>query len=70
MNAIDASHLSVEQNLDAWAEELIDQGRFDEIVEELQGFSAAQIREHPSLLRLQAHAAYQQGDFERAFPLI
>lgn len=69
MNAVDAYHLS-EQDLDAWAEELIDQGRFDEIVQALQDLDAAQIREQPSLLRLQAHAAYQQDDFERAFALI
>ena len=70
MNAISAHHFSGERDQDAWVEELIDQGRFDEISEALQGFSIAQIQERPSLLRLQAHAAYHQDDFERAFPLI
>ncbi|HEY52646.1 MAG TPA: hypothetical protein G4N94_04240, partial [Caldilineae bacterium] len=69
MDAVDAYHFN-EQDLDAWAEALIDQGRFDEIAQALQGLEAAQIGERPSLLRLQAHAAYQQGDFEQAFPLI
>ncbi len=57
-------------DVDAWAESLIDRGGFDEISLALKRVSSQQIRSQPSLLRLQAHLAYYENDFDRAFPLI
>lgn len=57
-------------DIDAWVEGLIEQGQFAEAATALQQVSPRQLRNYPSLMRLQGHLAFHANDFPLAFSSI